>query len=232
MNIKDVLKQWANTDEHKAKVKEAQVIIAKTLSLYQKPYVAFSGGKDSTCMLYLVLQQKPDVTVLHWDYGPYYIPRWLEKEFIENAKKMGAVNIRIETSPKYERLGRNAINVLGEDYIGKLIPQLKEEGYDLAFVGLRKQESVKRRLRLQTNKNISILPECWPVQNWDWKDVWAFIFSNDLPYASIYDKYAPVVGWDKVRLTTFFDPEFDKFGNSNLDGVLMWRWRHDMYRIK
>ncbi len=51
-------------------------------------------------------------------------------------------------------------------------------------------------------------------------------FSHSLPYASIYDIYAPVVGWDKVRLTTFFDPEFDKLGASNLDGALMWRFKH------
>lgn len=226
MNIKEVLRQWAETDEHKARVKEAEQIIAKALATHEKPYVAFSGGKDSTCMLHLVLRQKSDIMILHWDYGPYYIPRWLEKEFIENAKKMGATNIRVETSPEYERLGRNAINVLGREYMGRLIPQFKEEGYDLAFVGLRKQESVKRKLRIETGQNITPIPECWPVQNWDWKDVWAYIFCNNLPYASIYDKYAPVVGWDKARLTTFFDPEFDKFGNSNLDGILMWRWRN------
>ena len=232
MNIKDVLMQWAEMDEHKARVKEAEQIIAKALATHEKPYVAFSGGKDSTCMLHLVLRQKSDIMILHWDYGPYYIPRWLEKEFIENAKKMGAVNIRIETSPKYERMGRKAINVLGQDYMGKLIPQLKKEGYDLAFVGLRKEESLKRRRRINQNRSITAIKELWPIQNWSWKDVWAYILSNNLPYASVYDIYATIVGWDKARLTTFFDPEFDKIGAGNLDGVLMWRWRYDMYRAR
>lgn len=227
MNIKEVLKEWAKTDEHNRKVEEAKRIITEALAKYHKPYVAFSGGKDSTCVLYLVLQQKPDVMVLHWDYGRYYIPRWLEQEFIENAKKLGAVNIRVETSHLYEELGRNAINVLGREYLGKLVPQLKEEGYDLVFVGLRKQESLKRRRRMERREHISVIPECWPIQNWDWKDVWAFIFGNNLPYASVYDEYASVLGWDKVRLTTFFDPEFDKLGSSNVDGVIMWRWRNN-----
>jgi 3'-phosphoadenosine 5'-phosphosulfate sulfotransferase (PAPS reductase)/FAD synthetase len=79
MNIKEVLKQWAEMDVHKTKVEEARQIIAKALATHQKPYVAFSGGKDSTCMLHLVLQQKPDIMVYHWDYGPYLMPRDVEK---------------------------------------------------------------------------------------------------------------------------------------------------------
>lgn len=226
MNIKRVLKEWARTDEHQAKVGEAQHIVQKALQQYKKPYVAFSGGKDSTCVLHLVLEQKPDIMVLHWDYGPYYIPRWLEREFIRNAKKIGARNVRVETSPEYKRLGRKAINVLGREYLGKLVPRLKKEGYDLVFVGLRKEESLKRRRRINRREYAGVIPECWPIAEWSWEDVWAYILSHNLPYASVYDLYAPVVGWDKVRLTTFFDPEFDKLGASNLDSALMWRFKH------
>ena len=226
MNVKAVLRKWAETDEHKRKIEESKKIIGDALAKAKKPYVAFSGGKDSTCVLHLVLLQKPDILVLHWDFGPYYIPRWLEKEFLKNARKLGARHLRIETSPEYERLGREAINVLGREYIGKLLPKMKDEGYDLAFVGLRKEEAVRRRLRIENQSYIGPIPECWPIGNWSWKDVWAYIFSHDLPYASIYDRYAPIVGWDQARLVTFFDPEFDKFGSSNLDGVLMWKFRH------
>ncbi len=59
-----------------------------------------------------------------------------------------------------------------------------------------------------------------------WRDVWAYIFSKNLPYASVYDTYAPVVGLENCRLVTFFDPEFDKFGSGNVDSALMWRFRH------
>lgn len=177
-------------------------------------------------MLHMVLAEKPDIMVLHWDYGPYYIPRWLEKEFLENAKKIGAKNIRVETSHEYIRLGRKAVNVLGREYLGRLIPELSKDGYDLVFVGLRKEESLKRKRRIENNRSITEIPECWPVADWSWRDVWAYIFSHDLPYASIYNIYAPVVGWENARLTTFFDPEFDKIGASSVDGVLMWRFRN------
>lgn len=226
VDLKKILAMWADTDEFKEKLQEADGIIKKALASHKKPYVAYSGGKDSSCMLYLVLRRCPDVTVLHWDYGPYYIPDWLRTEFIENARKIGAKNLCIETSDDYLRLKRHAVNVLGREYIGKLIPNLAREGYDLSFVGLRREESLKRKIRIDTKKFITEIEECWPLANWSWKDVWACIFANNIPYASTYDIYAPVVGWDKVRLVTFFDPEFDHFGAGNVDGVLMWRFKN------
>jgi len=226
MDWKRTLAMWAGTDAFKSKLHEAERIIDEALATHDKPYVAYSGGKDSSCMLHLVLRRCPDIMVLHWDYGPYYIPDWLRSEFIENAKKIGAVNLRIETSKDYLRLKRHAINVLGREYMGKLIPSLASEGYDLCFVGLRREESLKRRRRIDAKKSITEIPECWPLANWSWRDVWAYIFAKNIPYASIYDIYAPVVGWDKARLVTFFDPEFNHLGASNLDGVLMWKFKN------
>jgi len=214
----------SKTDEFLCRLKEAQSIIRHALSLHKKPYVAFSGGKDSLCVAHLVTRQNPDVMILHWDYGKYYIPRPLHQEIISIAERLGW-KLRVETSEKYEKLGRQAINVIGQDFLGKLVPQLKEEGYDCVFVGLRKEESSKRRLRIKAKRSITDIPEYHPVQNWTWMDVWAYIVSNKLPYLSHYDRYAPVVGWNRARFTTLFDPEFDKFGCSNVDGVLSWKWR-------
>jgi hypothetical protein len=46
---------------------------------------------------------------------------------------------------------------------------------------------------------------CWPLASWSWRDVWAYIVANDLPYL----------------------PEFADVGNEPVDNVLHWRWRHD-----
>lgn len=223
---KELLTEWAKTGEHRGKVNYARKVIETALKKYNKPYVAFSGGKDSTCVLALILEQKPDIMVLNWDYGEYFMPRDFQNEIIENAKKMGAVNIRVETSKKYEELKDQAVNVLGEEYLGKLLKKLKKEGYDLAFTGLRAEEAVKRKLK--TKKFFykeNGLMNCAPIRNWTWKDVWAFIFSNNLPYHSHYERYADVEGIESVRLCTFFDKEFDKFGRTNIDGVVLWKKR-------
>ena len=49
----------------------------------------------------------------------------------------------------------------------------------------------------------------------------SYIVSNNLPYCSHYDIYGSLEEWENVRFCTYFDPEFAKFGCSNLDGVLM-----------
>ena len=51
--------------------------------------------------------------------------------------------------------------------------------------------------------------------------MWAYIVSHNLKYCSHYDLYAPVIGWDQTRFATFFDPEFEHIGASNVDGVLL-----------
>jgi len=227
--IQGVLIEYAETSEFRAKLIEAQQIISKALETYNKPYVSYSGGKDSLVVLHLVLQQAPNILVFHWDYGRYYIPRPIEKEILEIAYSVGVKNLKVATSPLYRKLKRKAINVLGRELFGRVIPQLKQEGYDAVFLGLRKEESIKRKLRI-TRGIFYDLPEVWPIQNWSWKDVWSYIFSRQLPYLSVYDVYAPLIGWDKVRFVTLFDPEFDKLGTSNVDSLLMWRFKHDDLR--
>lgn len=229
MDIKwyNTFEKWPEMDSFKDKVKTSINIIKKVLNEYNKPYIAFSGGKDSTAMLHLVTEQKKDIMTLHWDFGKYYIPREIHKEIIKNAKLINK-NLRIETSPKYNELGKNAINILGSEMLCKLVPSLAKEGYDCSFIGLRIEESYKRKRRIKAGKSLTKIKECWPLKDWSWLDVWGYIVSNNIPYLLYYDKYAPVVGWDKTRFTTLFDPEFDKLGCSNVDGVLSWKYRNTL----
>ena len=223
MDIKNALRNWVNTKEFKNKLKGTNEVISEALHSCKKSYIAFSGGKDSTVMLNLVLQIKPGCMVFHWDYGKF-MPRQIEREIIRNMKKLGAINYMVRTSKKYRY--KNSNKVWYKEFFGKITSELIQEGYDLVFVGLRREESLRRKRRIDKNISLTSIKECWPIADWGWKDIWAYIFSNGLPYASAYDKYCPVLGWDKARFTTFFDPEFDKFGSPNIDGVLMWRFRN------
>lgn len=218
----------SQTDEFRAKVKEADSIIEKALKQYKKPYVAFSGGKDSTCVVHLVLKHHPDIMVHHWDYG-IYMTKQFENEVRENAKKMGVRNFRLETSELYYQGCDKP--VWYKEFFGRVLPAYLKEGYDAVFVGLRKEESVKRKRRISNNKSLSKIREIWPLAEWTWMDVWSYIILMKLPYPSVYDVYGPVIGWDKVRFSTFFDPEFEKFGCPNIDGVLLWRHRNVNQKI-
>jgi len=213
---------WAETDEHNQAVSEAKEVIKKALEQFKKPYVAYSGGKDSLSMLHLVLQQNPEITVVHWDYGAYFMPREFEKEILENAGKIGVQNLLVETSPLYKKLGRKARNILGRHFLGRVVPELANQGYDCCFLGLRAEESSKRKTRTKRFfEKTRVMTNVFPLAKWRWLDTWAYIVSRRLPYPKVYDLYGPILGWDKTRLVTFFDPEFDWTGSPLLDGILM-----------
>jgi 3'-phosphoadenosine 5'-phosphosulfate sulfotransferase (PAPS reductase)/FAD synthetase len=216
---------WASQPGYQRYVALAQQEVRLALERSRRPIVSFSGGKDSTAMLHLVLAERPDIEVLHWDYGPFFVPRPIEEEILRLARRLGAQRLRVETSPLYVRLGRRARNVLGRHLIGRLLPQLMAEGYDCCFVGLREQESLKRRRRMRAGRAVGPLRECWPLAPWSWLDVWAYIVSHGLPYLSLYDAAAAIVGYDQARWTTMHDPEFAHRAGAT-DGVLWWRWRH------
>ena len=57
--------------------------------------------------------------------------------------------------------------------------------------------------------------------------IWAYLVSNNVPYLSLYDSRAELVGYDKVRFATLFDPEMADLGAESVDNVLHWRWRHE-----
>lgn len=131
-------------------------------------------------------------------------------------------NYIVETSQLYDIEKRNQANIFYKVFFGYIRPKLMKCGYDLQFIGLREEESLKRKRKINTNPfRYDKMVECYPLHTMTWKDVWAYIISNDLPYLKIYDLYAPLKGYDKVRFATFFDNEFDKLGASNLDGALM-----------
>lgn len=218
---------YSETDEYQKAVNTLKENVTTAFSEYPTPYASYSGGKDSLVMSHAVLQENPDTLIFHWDYGPYYIPRELEKEIIDIAHQIGARNLRVESTNIYKVKKREAISVLGKMLYGRVMPDLKKEGYDLAFVALRAQEGCKRARRVSDLfENDSVLPNCFPVRHMKARDIWAYIISNNLPYCSHYDKYASLLGYEEVRFCTFFDKEFDKYGNSNLDGVLMTHFKN------
>lgn len=218
---------YSETDEYQEAVRQLHENVSKAFSEHSKPYVAYSGGKDSLVMSHAVLRENPGTLIFHWDYGPYYMPRELEREIIDMAHQIGARNLRVESTNVYKVKKREAISVLGKMLYGRVMPDLKKEGYDLAFVGLRAQEGCKRAKRVSDLfENDSVLPNCFPVRHMKARDIWAYIISNNLPYCSHYYKYASLLGYEEVRFCTFFDKEFDKYGNSNLDGVLMTHFKN------
>ena len=60
---KEMYLMYAETDEYQEAVRQLQENVSKAFSEYSKPYVAYSGGKDSLVMSHAVLQENIDTLI-------------------------------------------------------------------------------------------------------------------------------------------------------------------------
>lgn len=201
---------WSKSSDYLSLVTSTRVKLYETIR-QNRCYVAFSGGKDSTVLLHLALQIQQDIPVWHWDYG-VYIPRQVEAEIQSNMKCLGATNVTVSES----------VNQGNVAFFCEANRFMQDKSLEVALVGLRKEESYRRKRKIGRG----LKGEVYPLADWGWRDVWAYIVSNGLPYPRLYDVYGPVLGYDRARFVTFFDSEFDHLGASYVDGYFFPQFRN------
>lgn len=226
--LRETYRLWSEEPGYRTRIEDARIIIRETLKKYN-PYIAYSGGKDSLVMTHLTLLQNPNILVWHWDYGPYFVPREIENEIEYIAKTIGTREYEVDTSPEY-RKGRveTAVKIDRRAIYGRIIPEMKNRGINASFIGLRSEESTKRKLRTKNTyeKTVPGMTMVFPIRGLTVRDIWAYIVSNNLPYCSHYDRYSELPGYENTRFCTYFDPEFAWMGCSNVDGVIMPEFRN------
>jgi len=185
--------------------------------------VSVSGGKDSMAILHMLASAKQDLTVFHWDHGRWLMPREVENEILRNITTV-APHCRLII--RQYSLGKSEMSrYVWTPWYREFFTTLKSLGFKYHLLGVRADESHKRKARGRVVRRSGWV-EVYPIYNFTWKDVWAYVFNHNIPIPSVYIRYAKVLGWDKVRLVTFFDKEFEKYGAPQIDSVLSWRWRN------
>lgn len=180
------------------KEQSAIKIIEKALKESTNPRVAFSCGKDSTVVKYLVESLEPSVrsvfnntkvemketikfrqTIKNLDET---LPL---KTFWQCVKEYGLPQIK----SKAKSHGNRCCYYLKEK---PAMNYYKEQQADLCFTGLTMAESRSRMMMLKYRgphyyaKSWKIF-KCHPIWDWTEKDVWDFIHENNIPYNSCYD---------------------------------------------
>ena len=181
----EIARLHAQTHGFASRVQRARGAIERALRIARAPYVAFSGGKDSTVVLALVREYMPDIPAV-WSDDEWYLPE--TEEYMARIEAEGVNLHHIRTNAWHTEWFR-----IAGDYDG--IPDYaKRQEWDLVFLGLRQEESAKRRVHLRT---CGLLYQCkngfWhcnPIGDWTWRDVWAFILSRGLDYNRAYDRLA------------------------------------------
>jgi len=208
-----------------SRVEDKAVEAASFMEKYvDEGILSVSGGKDSMAMLHIaaaVLRNR-ELAVFHWDHGAALMPRDIEEEIIENIKSV-APNAKLIV--KRYSFGRDErARYDWRPWYREFFSTLKELGYRYHILGIRRDESCRRASRGRVVERRNWV-EVHPIYEFTWRDTWAYIFRHSVPVPKVYFAYAKLLGWEKARLVTFFDREFEKYGSPQLDGVLMWRYR-------
>lgn len=172
---------YAQMPEYKYLVQRTVTFIKWALLRVKTPYLACSFGKDSAVMLHLVFNQLPTIPVV-------FVSR-IETTLIDNYDEIKQAWIDKWHIDLREISYRGWLE---KDSDGKGIANATKDldGFDSFFVGLRKDESVGRRISLKTHGKFFKLKEgkvrISPMADWATRDIATYMLTNDLP---ILDKY-------------------------------------------
>lgn len=172
---------YAKMPEHKALVQRTRAFIRESLKRVSRPYVACSFGKDSSAMLHLVLQDRPDIDVV--------FVRRIETDLVDNFKEIiekwrNKYNINLKVISYKGWLEENP------DGVGLKTAMDTLRSYDSFFMGIRAEESKARRITLRKKGQFyevkDGLTRICPMAWWKLRDVAAYTYSNGLPILGRY----------------------------------------------
>jgi len=207
------LYRQTNSYRYSKRIREAEKIIQHALSQSRNPAIALSGGKDSVAMAGLVLKYcKP---IIIWNDSGLELPD--SKNVVFSIAATYGLKVVIAEGcamDEAEQVGRGELSrtnrrvMMSIDTITEPVKKvIKENNIDLEFVGLRKKESINRRMLLsqygpihESKKWETVI--AWPMMNWEGKDCLAYICENDLP---IHQEYLESDNPAESRVSWVFD---------------------------
>lgn len=195
---------YSRTTLHQRRLERARGTIKEALALCQRPYVAFSAGKDSEALLWMVREQTQNIQIRLLTGGETRILHPAIDTILAWWKARGAdieeIHIDHIFADGWQEIG---FWEQYETFIGEWKRYLLPEGADGVFMGLRAEESNRRRnaLRLREENTIysiyryrhesinhpaNIYRIC-PLDQWSVRDVAAIIAQHDIPLLDSYE---------------------------------------------
>lgn len=186
---------FARLPEHQIRVASAHRHVTDWLKHVHDPYIAFSTGKDSTCVLALVREQAQNTPAIYLDADCSFPESdWLLDK-TPNCQRFLTDEPFLDTLARYGfDAGPNLERATMQSTVWKPIKRLiAEYGFDGVAYGLRAEESRQRRLHVYSRGPIfqyrrDGLWACQPIWNWSYLDVWSYIVTHDLPYCHTYNR--------------------------------------------
>jgi 3'-phosphoadenosine 5'-phosphosulfate sulfotransferase (PAPS reductase)/FAD synthetase len=187
-------KLWSQTREYEFRVRQAKLYISEWLTEVRNPYIAFSAGKDSTCVLHLIREQKPDTPAVYFCADSAFPEMETifsqTPNFIRQKTRLPFLDMLTE----YGGYGPRFAKAMLEETVYKPIEAIIQEyDFDGIAYGLRMAESYGRQMNFLSRGAVfqykrDGLWACQPIVKWSYNDVWAYIMSNSISYCGTYDR--------------------------------------------
>ncbi|QGH72294.1 MAG: PAPS reductase [Podoviridae sp. ctg2L5] len=160
------------------KVKIAKNIIKSTLKLSRNPLIFWTGGKDSTLMLRLLMDFEKEYNIVFLDSGKEFpeIYRFIEKTAKEWDFKYFTFKY---LAPDAQSARENKIEAIN-DAIESLNP-------DYVYVGIRWDEHKSRSKELYIRKDENVF-RVHPILHFTEEDIWTVTRNTNIPYCELYDE--------------------------------------------
>ncbi len=189
---------------HQRRIRRARDTIAEALGRCRAPYVAFSAGKDSLALLWMVREQAPDIVVRILTGGETRILHPNLDEVLDWWRERGANLQEVHVDHVFaEGWADAAFADQYATFVGEWRRYLLPEDADAVFLGLRAEESPTRRraLRLREpdtrfsiyryrrdglNHVAGLLRVC-PLDEWTTDDVAALVVAHKMPLLAAYE---------------------------------------------
>lgn len=187
---------WAQTSVHRRRVDAAIAAVRRAVEIGPIG-VAFSGGKDSTCVAHLVRSVAPDAPIAFFDSGDELpgtlemvrhvgaetvTPRLTMREMARYAGWWGYVS-PIDPDCSFDAK-RILISEPAETFVVR-------RGLRVIAHGIRAEESHARSKHVGARGELYEGADrtwvCMPLARWRLADVWAYIASHGLRYHEAYD---------------------------------------------
>jgi 3'-phosphoadenosine 5'-phosphosulfate sulfotransferase (PAPS reductase)/FAD synthetase len=160
-------------------------------------YVSFSAGKDSAVCAHACNLVLPGIPILSSDSGCPM--RWLEEERKQWQSYADDQGWNYRLFP-WNKWGKKVIEatedvieyrkIIHASMFSELNQWATENGYTRRIWGIRKDESIARKIRSGVDGD-HCQARLAPIRDWSTNDVWAYIVTHGIPWLSIYDYLGP-----------------------------------------